>query len=152
MDTSPTLPPELPQQIDLMLKLRRWGERVAIIPMMLAVAFVVCSMQHISLLDLKRDSVGYYLVYGALLLLWGVLLLGLLLAAQIFRTAYVAFGMPRALGYLVLATFVAAVPAYFFSYWMRTIEGSLLVYLLWPGLFLVPSLIKEEVQRRFGEQ
>ena len=151
MNPSPTLPPELPQQIELMLKLRRWGERLAIIPMTLAVAFVVCSMQHISLLELKQDSIGYYLVYGALLLLWGMLFLGLLLAAQIFRTAYVAFGMPRALGYLVLATFVAAVPAYFFSYMVKTIEGSLLVYLLWPGLFLVPSLIKEEVRRRFGE-
>lgn len=151
MDRSPTLPLGLPQQIELMLKLRRWGERFAIIPMLLAAAYVVCSLRNISLLDLQQDTIGRYLVDGALLLLWGMLFLGLLLAAQIFRTAYIAFGLPRALGYLTLATCAALVPAYFFSYMVKTIEGSLLIYLLWPGLFLVPSLIKEEVRRRYGD-
>ncbi|MFT3880204.1 MAG: hypothetical protein QM703_11155 [Gemmatales bacterium] len=148
--SSPTLlPPGLPQHIEWMMSLRRWGERLAIIPLVLAAAFVVCTMKNISLLDLKQDSIGYYLVYGALLLLWGLLLLGLLLAVQIFRTAHLAFGVPRSLGYLFLATFVAVVPTFFFSYLLRSIQGSLMVYLLWPGLFLVPSLI-EEIRRRYG--
>lgn len=147
-----TLPAKLEQQMELMLTLRRWGEKFAIIPMILALAFVVYSMRGLSFLDMKQDSIGYYLVYGAFLLLWGMLILGLLLAAQIFRTAFLAFGMPRAVGYLTLATIFAAVPAYFFWYWFTTIYGSLVVYLLWPGLFLVPSLIKEEVRRRFGNE
>ena len=146
----PSVPAELQAQLKLMLTLRRWGERLMIIPLILGGTFVVCTVNYISLLDQKQDSIGYYLVYGAFLLLWVVLLAGLLLAAQIFRTAYLAFGLPRALGYVVLATIFAAVPTFFYPQWVATIQGSSLVFLLWFGLFLVPSLIKEEIHRRHG--
>lgn len=150
MSLPSTLPPALSLQVEWMMYLRRWGEKLVVVPMVLGFAYIAYSMRGVSLLDIKQDTLGYFLLYGALLLLWGMLFLGLLLAAQIFRTAYLAFGMPRALGYLALATVFAAIPAFFMSSLVRTIYGSLLVYLLWPGLFLVPSLIKEEIRRRYS--
>lgn len=149
MEPTRTITPELGLHLHLMMRYRRWGEKLIFIPIIIGIVYVIMSMRGISLLKMMETPLGLVLVNGALLILWPVLLFGIFAVWQIYRTALLAFGVPRALGYLILASVFALLPAYFFFQYMPLLYGSILAFPLWFGVFIVPSLLKEEVRRRF---
>jgi hypothetical protein len=141
------LPSQLQYHLNLMQRWRRWGERLVFIPLAVIAGVVILGMMKISVLDLEEHWAGTYVVDAVYLLMWAVFLVGVIAAVQLFITAKIAFGVPRALGYFILTTIFAAVPGYFLlRYYL--LAGGMLAIPLWFGLFLVPSLLKEEIRRR----
>lgn len=142
--------PELRLHLHVMMRYRRWGEKLILIPVVLMVYLIIQSMLGRSIMYNLENPEMEAVFKGVLLLLWPVFLMGVLATWQIYRTAYLAFGVPRAVGYLALTSVFALLPGYLLLRWYPLLYGSVLAIPLWFGIFLVPSMMKEEIRRRYG--